>query len=95
MARTLWSVLLPHLSIRTFSYAPFGLAPCPARTQRLFAEERDHQDCRAKACHRKQCLYNARGNYVANNTNNEDFDKSKDNTYPAGTILHMLDSAIG
>jgi hypothetical protein len=61
----------------------------------MFAEERDRQDCHAKACCRKQCLYNAHGNYVANNTNNKDFNKVKDNMYPAGTILHAPNSAIG
>jgi hypothetical protein len=61
----------------------------------LFAEERDRQDQRAKACRRKQRSYNARGDYVSNNTDNEDFDEVEDDTYPTGTILHAPNSAIG
>jgi hypothetical protein len=61
----------------------------------MFAEERDRQDCRAKACRRKQRSYDAQGNYVPNDTDDEDFDEVEDDTYPVGTVLHAPDSVTG
>jgi hypothetical protein len=77
-----------------FPYAPFGLAPRPARTQRLFAEERDRQDRRAKAWRCKQRLYNATGNFVPNDSDNN-LDDSDVDIYPPGTIFHAPNSAVG
>jgi hypothetical protein len=77
-----------------FPYAPFGLAPCPAHTQRLFAEERDHQDCHTKARHRKQHLYNATGDFVPNNLDNN-LDNNNVDIYLPGTVFHAPDSIVG
>jgi hypothetical protein len=54
----------------------------------MYVEERDRQN------HCKQHLYNTTSNYVPNNLDNN-FDEVKDNTYPAGTVLHTPDSAVG
>jgi hypothetical protein len=82
------------LSICTFPYAPFGLAPRPARAQQSFAEERDHQDRRAKARRRKQRSYNATGDYVPNDSD-DDLDDDDVDIYPPGTVFHAPNSAIG
>jgi hypothetical protein len=88
-------VLIPHLSISSFPYAPSGLAPCPACAQQTFAEERDHQDRCAKACHHKQRSYNATSNYIPNDLDGNFEDNNNLNIYPRGTIFHAPDSAIG
>jgi hypothetical protein len=81
------------LSILPFPYAPSGLAPCPARTQRSFAEERDR--C-AKARRRKQRSYDATGDFVPNDLDDEDFEDNDDlDIYPRGTIFHVPDSVTG
>jgi hypothetical protein len=82
------------LSIVPFPYAPFGLAPRPACTQRLFAEERDRQDRCAKARRRKQRSYNATGDFVPNDLD-DDLDDDDVNIYPAGTVFHVPDSVTG
>jgi hypothetical protein len=70
--------------------------PCPARTQWLFAEERDRQDQHAKARRRKQRLYNATGDFVPNDSDDEDFEDNDDlNIYPRGTIFHAPNSVTG
>jgi hypothetical protein len=79
-----------------FPYAPFGLAPCPAHTQRTFAEERDRQDRRAKACCRKQRSYDTTSNFVPNDSDDEDFEDDDNlGIYPHGTVLHAPDSTTG
>jgi hypothetical protein len=79
-----------------FPHAPSGLAPCPARAQRTFAEERDRQDRCAKACRRKQRSYDATGNFVPNNSDDKDFEDNDDlDIYPCGTIFHAPDSVTG
>jgi hypothetical protein len=75
-----------------FPYAPSGLAPYPARTQQLSAEERDCQDQCAKARCCKQRLYNATGNYIPNDSDNNFEDKDDLNIYLAGTVFYALDS---
>jgi hypothetical protein len=82
------------LSISAFPYAPFGLAPRPARTQRSFAEERDRQDRCAKARRRKQRSYDATGDYVPDNSD-DDLDNDDVDIYPPGTVFHAPDSAVG
>jgi hypothetical protein len=82
------------LSIVPFPYAPFGLAPRPARTQRSFAEERDRQDRRAKARRRKQRSYDATGDFVPNNSD-DDLDDDDVDLYPPGTVFHAPDSVVG
>jgi hypothetical protein len=68
--------------------------PCPARTQQLFAEERDCQDRRTKARRRKQHLYNTTSNFVPNNLDNN-LNNSNINIYLPGTVFHAPDSTIG
>jgi hypothetical protein len=77
-----------------FPYAPSGLAPCPAHTQRTLAEERDRQDRRAKARCRKQRSYDATGDFVPNNSDN-DLDDDDVDIYPAGIVFHAPDSVTG
>jgi hypothetical protein len=89
-------VYTPHLSIFPFPYAPLGLAPCPARTQQSFAEERDCQDCCAKARCCKQRLYDATGNFVPNDLDNKAFKDNNDlDIYLRGTVFHAPDSVTG
>jgi hypothetical protein len=84
------------LSISPFPYAPFGLAPCPARAQQTFAEERDRQDRRTKARRCKQRLYDATGDFVPNDSDDEDFEDNDNlDIYPCGTIFHAPDSVTG
>jgi hypothetical protein len=82
------------LSIVPFPYAPFGLAPRPARTQQTFAEERDRQDRRAKARRRKQRSYDATSDFVPNDSD-DDLDEDDVDIYPAGTVFHAPDSVTG
>jgi hypothetical protein len=68
--------------------------PRPARTQQSFAEERDHQDRRAKARRCKQRSYDATGDYVLNDSD-DDLDNDDVNIYPPGTVFHAPNSAVG
>jgi hypothetical protein len=95
MGRSIRSVLYsPFVHPCPFLTRPFGLAPRPARTQRSFAEERDRQDQRAKARRRKQRSYNATGDFVPNDSD-DDLDNSDVDIYPPGTVFHAPDSVIG
>jgi hypothetical protein len=76
-----------------FPYAPFGLVPCPACPQQMFAQKRECQDHHAKACHCKQHLYNAAGDYIPNNLDDNLKDNNNLDIYLPGTIFHVPDSA--
>jgi hypothetical protein len=69
--------------------------PRPARTQQSFAEERDRQDQRAKARRQKQRSYDATGDYVPNDSDDNFEDDDDLDIYPAGTTFHAPDSITG
>jgi hypothetical protein len=57
----------------------------------LFAEERDRQDRCTKARCRKQHAYNATGDYIPDDSD-DDLDDNDVNIYPPGTVFHAPDS---